>query len=212
VQKSEGFTRDGFVYITINYRLVPSVQFPENIRDVAAAIAWVYRNVAQYGGDPNCLFVMGHSAGAHLAALVSVDEKYLKAEGLDLSVIKGAVALDNAGYDIARNIEEGSRQAREIYTNAFTNDPKVWREASPLTHVKAGINIPPFFIIHVGARETTKDQSYLFAQSLQAVQVSADVYHAPEKNHMTLNRDMGKPFDAPYKAVLVFLKAQIKAN
>ncbi|GAB4544349.1 MAG: alpha/beta hydrolase [Anaerolineae bacterium] len=209
-RKSAGFTRDGYVYITINYRLIPAVQFPENITDVAAAIAWTYRNVAEYGGDPNCLFVMGHSAGAHLAALVSTDEKYLKAESLDLRVLKGTVLLDGAGYDIAKNIESANPIERGIYETAFTTDPNVWREASPVNFVQAGVNTPPFLIIYAGARVESYEQALLLAEALNAANVTADLYHAQTKNHMTLNRDLGRVFDAPYEAILAFLKAQIK--
>lgn len=209
-RKSFGFTRDGYIYITMNYRLVPDVQFPRNIQDVAAAVAWTYRNVAEYGGDPNCLFVMGHSAGAHLAALVSADEKYLKAESLDLSVIKGTVLLDGAGYDIAKNIESANLIGRGMYETAFTTDPNVWREASPVNFVKAGVSTPPYFIIHAGTRVEAYEQAVLMAEALKAANVPAEIYHALTKNHMTLNRDLGRVFDAPYQAILTFIKGQIK--
>ena len=68
--------------------------------DVAKSIRWVHDHASQYGGDPNNMFVMGHSAGAQLAAQVCTDDRYLKAEGLSLAIIKGCVPVDGDTYDV----------------------------------------------------------------------------------------------------------------
>jgi acetyl esterase/lipase len=93
------FAEQGFVTAVINYRLSPQVQHPAHIEDVARAFAWVYRNIAQYGGNPEKIFVMGHSAGGHLVALLALDEKYLQAHGLTLAAIKGAIPISGI-YDV----------------------------------------------------------------------------------------------------------------
>src|ERR1700754_5069543 len=87
--KPQAFTDKGFVFVSTNYRLLPSVDMATLIRDIAKSIRWVHEHIADHGGDPKRLLVMGHSAGAQLAALICTDDRYLKAEGVSLSVIKG---------------------------------------------------------------------------------------------------------------------------
>ena len=77
--KPRAFTDHGFVFVSTNYRLLPAVDMATLVRDVAKAIRWVHDHIAEYGGDPQRLYVMGHSAGAQLAALLCTDDRYLKA-------------------------------------------------------------------------------------------------------------------------------------
>jgi acetyl esterase/lipase len=85
--------RHGIVTVLINYRLSPLVKHPEHIKDVARAFAWAYSNIARHGGRPDQLFVVGHSAGGHLAALLVTDELYLHSVGRQAADVKGVVAL-----------------------------------------------------------------------------------------------------------------------
>ena len=130
--------------------------------DVAKAIRWTHDHAREYGGDPNTIFVMGHSAGAQLAALVCTDDRYLKAEGLSLSIIKGCVPVDVAAYDMPKQIEETAetRADRPRCKNVF-GDAESQKDLSPVTHVAKGKNIPPFLILHVADRPDTKAQSQL---------------------------------------------------
>ena len=77
--KPQVFADKGFVFVSTNYRLLPDVDMGTIVRDVATAIRWVHDHIAEYGGDPDRLLVMGHSAGARLAALICTDDRYLKA-------------------------------------------------------------------------------------------------------------------------------------
>ena len=109
--KSEVYTKPqvlngkGFVFVSINYRLLPKVDMATLTRDVAKAVRWVHDHIAEYGGDPKRLLIMGHSAGAQLAALLCTDERYLKEEGLSFAIIKGCVPVDGDTYDIPAMIE-----------------------------------------------------------------------------------------------------------
>ncbi|MCJ7586029.1 MAG: alpha/beta hydrolase [Anaerolineales bacterium] len=188
--KPEAFNAAGYVFVSVNYRLSPAVMHPIHVQDVAAAIAWVYNNIASYGGDPQQIFLLGHSAGAQIVALVATDERRLQAHGLDLSVIKGVVPLDGAGYDIPTRINSPTRGVEELYETAFGTDPAVWIDASPLYHVAAGKNIPPFLLIYAGAREEAQTQAEALAAALGDAGATAELFHAPDKNHMTVNRDL----------------------
>src|SRR5207253_4162052 len=75
--KPQAFMDKGFVFVSTNYRLLPSVDMATIVRDVAKSIHWVHEHIAEYGGDPKRLLIMGHSAGAQLAALICTDDRYL---------------------------------------------------------------------------------------------------------------------------------------
>ena len=103
--KPRAFNDKGFVFISINYTLQPDATYKDQASDVAQAIHWVHDHAREFGGAADRIFLMGHSAGAHLAALVATDDRYLKAVGMNLSQIKGVILLDGAGYDIPKQIE-----------------------------------------------------------------------------------------------------------
>jgi acetyl esterase/lipase len=102
--KPQAFVDRGFVFASTNYRFVPNVTIKQMAGDIAKSIRWAHDHAEEFGGDPNAIFVMGHSAGAQLAALVSIDDRYLKAERLSLSIIKGCVPVDGDTYDVPMQI------------------------------------------------------------------------------------------------------------
>ena len=89
--KPNGFTQQGYIFVSTNFRLVPEAEFPAHCQDIASAVAWLYENISDYGGDPERIYITGHSSGAHLAPLVGTDERYLKENGLTLNVIKAVI-------------------------------------------------------------------------------------------------------------------------
>lgn len=90
---AEALTSKGYIVVIPDYRLYPEVMFPTYMDDAALAVKWTFEHIAEHGGDPANLFVMGHSAGAQLAALVAYDGKYLERIGVDKRRIKGVVSL-----------------------------------------------------------------------------------------------------------------------
>lgn len=90
---AEALTSRGYVVVIPDYRIYPEVIFPAYMDDAALAVKWTFDNIAKYGGDPAKVFVMGHSAGAQLAALVAYDATYLDRVGIDKRRIKGVVSL-----------------------------------------------------------------------------------------------------------------------
>ena len=87
------FARAGYVVVLANYRLFPQVRFPVFVEDSARAVAWVRANINRYGGDPERLYLMGHSAGAHIAALLALDPRYLKGAGVPRKTIRGMIGI-----------------------------------------------------------------------------------------------------------------------
>jgi arylformamidase len=209
INKARYFTAQGYVYVSINYRLSPAVQHPAHIEDVSAAVSWVLDHIADYGGDPAQLTLMGHSAGAHLAALVATDERYLAAHGHTLSELSGVILLDGAGYDIPKALNELYKpgQLTKMYTDAFGTDPTAWADASPVNHVSAGKGIPPFLILHT-AREAAVAESDELAGLLKAAGVPVWSYLAEGKTHASINRDIGESGDPVTEQFRLFLSNQ----
>ncbi len=195
----------GYIVASVNYRLAPAVKHPGQVGDVRTAIAWMQKHAAKYGGDPRRIYLLGHSAGAHLAALAAVDAPRLKAAGADPSGIRGVVLLDGAGYDIPRQygaLREGGVM-KKMYRHAFTEDPAQQRDASPAYRVSA--RPPPFLILHVARRQDSRRQAALLAGALRAKGGSAKVV-AVDKTHATINADCGKPDDPVTRVIAAFLK------
>jgi arylformamidase len=213
--KPAAFVDRGYVFVAINYRFVPDATIKEIAGDVAKALRWVHRNAGQYGGDPNSIFVMGHSAGAQLAALVCIDDRYLKAEGLSLRMVKGCVPVDGDTYDVATQVKMAEAVQQRPYFDSHRR--KFGHEAaledlSAVTHVARDKGIPPFLIIHVAdyPQSRTGLQSHLLATSLiHHGGVSAKVLSVPGKTHVTLDSDLGMPGDLTTDAILRFISEQL---
>lgn len=209
LDKASYFTGNGFVYVSINYRLSPDVQHPAHIEDVAAALSWTLEHIHEYGGDPARLSLMGHSAGAHLVALVASDPRWLSIHGHSLAEIEGVILLDGAGYDIPDTIDRLYPPGRvtRMYTQAFSEDPATWVDASPVSHVSAGKGIPPFLILHTG-REAAVSESEELARLLEGAGVATWRLRFDRKTHASINREIGDPGDPVSDVILAFLQQQ----
>ena len=210
--KPQAFVDKGFVFVSVNYRFVPQVTVKEMTGDIAKAIRWVHDHAADYRGSPDKIFVAGHSAGAHLSALVCTDDRYLKAEGIALSAIKGCIPVDCAVYDIPRQLKSAGPLRSGTYTSAFGENEAEQKQLSPMTHVAKGKGIPPFLILHVANRPDATAQSQALAQALEGAGVQAKVVPGEGKTHATINNDLGLPNDAPTKAVFEFLEGLLKGR
>jgi arylformamidase len=204
--KPEAFNSRGYLLVSVDYALVPSVNYREQVRELAQAIAWVHQHIAEYGGSGDKIYLMGHSAGAHLVAMVSIDDSYLRQQKLDLGVIKGSVLLDGAAYDVATQMEQAPLEAlKQIYVTAFGSSPAQLHDASPVFHVAAGKSIPPFLIVHVSRRSDSAQQSQELSAALRRAGVKVEEYAADNKSHRTLNREFGQAGDPPTAEVFRWL-------
>jgi acetyl esterase/lipase len=216
--KPQAFMAKGFIFVAVNYRLLPNVDMATIVRDVAKAIHWVHGHVADYGGDPNRLLIMGHSAGAQLAALICTDERDLKAEGLSLDIIKGCVPVDGDTYDVPAIIEtaetrwrvHGLPRANFGHREKFGNDPAKHRDFSAVTHVTKDKGIPPFLILHVAGHPDTTAQAQRLGNVLKDAGLAATVFAAKETTHTRINADLGQPDDPATKVLFEFLEKALK--
>ena len=209
------FTERGFVFVSTNYRLLPTVSMEVLIRDVAKSLGWVHKNITNYGGDPERIFVMGHSAGAQLAALLCTDDSYLKSEDVTFDNLMGCVPIDGDTYDlpaIIMTVESGLTfhglpLPEYGHRVKFGNDPQKHIEFSAVTHVEKGKGIPPFLILHVAENPNTTAQSRRLGAVLDKAGIPVLVFGAGETTHQMLNANLGKPDDPATEELFKFLDA-----
>ncbi len=175
------FARRGFVTVITSYRLAPDNVFPSQPEDVATALGFVYDNIAEYNGDRNKIFIGGHSAGAHLVALVILDEKYQKFYKFDRTKIKGVTLLSGV-YIISEEFLIKERYSKLAY-KVFTEDKKVWRDASPFYHIEKK-KLPPFLICYAEKDWLLlKYQSKIMHKKLVKYGIESEIHEVPTKNH-----------------------------
>lgn len=218
--KPKVFVERGFVFVSTNYRLLPQVEMDVLIRDVAKSLGWVHKHIAEYGGDPNRIFVMGHSAGAQLAAILCTDHRYLEAEGVSFKSLRGCVPVDGDTYDIPamiitaelRQTVHGLPLPENGHRVKFGNDPKKHIDFSAVTHVAKGKDIPPFLILHVAGHPDVSAQARRLANALEKAEVPTTVFGARETTHVKLNADLGLPNDPATKELYKFIEPLAKGN
>ena len=181
--------RHGLQLISTDYRLAPEVTAREQAQDLALAVAHIRRG---HPGRP--VVLVGHSAGAHLVALVGIDPEYLGAHGMAPSDLEGVIPLDGAGYDATQPRRPGpvGRILEGLYEQAF-GDQRA--ELSPILRVRPGVAYPPFLIFHVASREDSREQSETLARVLIEAGGHAEVVSAPGDSHRDINVEFGQAGD-----------------
>ncbi len=192
----------GYAVASLNYRLVPEATVEQQAEDIAAALALLKHRFAQ-----RFISLVGHSAGAHLVALVGTDPTYLHDAGLTFADIAGIIPLDGAAYDVAAQLEDGPRVMQRTYRQAFGGGPARQARLSPTAQAVAP-NAAEFLILHV-ERDDGARQSAALARALRQAGTEAEVRGFAGKGlrgHMEINRRLGDP-DYPATAVVdAFLK------
>lgn len=180
----ERFAAAGYVTVVISYRLSPRVSHPAHVEDAAAAFAWVKRNVKQHGGDPERIIVIGHSAGAYLAMLLATDSRYLAAHKLSPADIRGLVPVSGFYWVEKRGV------APDRPTSVWGTDQKVWIDASPAHHLRAGL--PPILLIDTDGDEDWRQQQKVdLAAALRAAgNKDVTTHQVKGRTHMSVWTEM----------------------
>jgi arylformamidase len=193
-EKPGHYLAQGYGFASINYRLVPAAAVEQQAQDVADALAYLIRQAVPLGFDATRVVLMGHSAGAHLSALVGTDLQYLKKAGLGPKSLRGVVPLDGACYDVPRQIAEGGGFMQDTYQQAFGGEKQRQLELSP-THHAAAPNAPAFLILHV-QRVDGAAQSKAFGEALTKSGTQVEVRGFEGRGlqgHAEINRRLGDP-------------------
>lgn len=191
----EFFAQKGVGCVIPNYRLTPKVQHPAHVQDIAAAFAWVCENIESYGGRRDRVFLFGHSAGGHLAALLATDDKYLREHGRGIAEIRGVIAMSGV-HQIYPAIP--------IFRKAFGPGLDEHRDASPIHHVRNGC--PPFLLLYA-----ENDLPFLarmaeeMNQALKKHGCDSACVRVPERNHISILVKLVEEGDLAQARIVEFL-------
>lgn len=205
--KQVHYPASGYAYASINYRLVPDATVEQQAADVAAALAHLLTRADALGIDRTRVVLMGHSAGAHLVALVGTDERYLRGAGLSFADLDGVIPIDGAAYDVPAQMQDGPKIMQDTYAQAFGTDPARQRALSP-TLQAAAPNAPAFLIPHVQRADGIRQSEALAAalRSAGARAETASFEGTGLRGHGEINRSMGDPAYAATPVVDAWLK------
>ena len=222
-RKRDLFTGAGYVFASLNYRLSPDdisaqapdrVKFPDHPHDVGEALGWLSQHVAEYGGDPTRMLLIGHSAGAHIVSLVSTDPRYVEAYGVEPWQLIGTVSLDTEAFDIADRIAEGTPARRDLFYSAFATlaenavssswvlgSPVVWADPADTRFL---------FVVQAGIADRIADNE---AMASALGQDPAGVFAAPY-DHEGINDAVGAPDDSAGEtaAIIDFFGRMVTAS
>jgi acetyl esterase/lipase len=181
--------KERFLFVSVNYRIGDAGQYPVAQQDVANAVAWVHDNIARYGGNPNRMFLSGHSSGAALVARVATGETFLKNAGKDLGVVKGAITIDGGNFE----------------PRPGAGTPQL----SPIESVSRGKYVPPLLLLHIGNGGGSERDAASMAAAMRAAGHRAEVVELSGKDHFSASSDIGRHGDPATNAVHRFLSGLI---
>ncbi|WP_368564720.1 alpha/beta hydrolase [Pseudoxanthomonas sp. UTMC 1351] len=192
----------GYILVSTNYRMLPDTMPLEQARDVARALAAVQKRAAQWGGDASRVLLMGHSAGAHLAALVGASASLWREAGAMKP--RGVVSLDSGALDVPDMMQRP--RIPRLYHRAFGSDTSDWVAASP--HHQLTRDAVPMLLVCSTRRPDACPQGRTMAEKARSLGVAMDVL--PEDlSHTQLNRELGLP-SAYTDAVDAFVRRQLR--
>jgi acetyl esterase/lipase len=191
-KKPEYFTGKGYVFVSIDYRLLPEAEVAVQANDVEAAFAYLRKNIAKYGGDPARIAVMGHSAGCHLAALTGLRG--------GLPGVGALVLCDVENYDLEAFMAAKTKD--KIYGSAFP-DPSQWEALSPTTY--AGTRQHPPVLIAYSRVRGHREAAVKFAGKLEAAGTDVALFDGRAYSHFSINRGFGTEEGGMTGATMAFL-------
>lgn len=179
----------GYVVVSTNYRLVPSAGPVEQARDVARALSTLQGRARTWGLDPTRVVLMGHSAGAHLVALLGADPDMLRQAGALMP--RGVVALDSGALDVTALMTQP--RVPQLYKNAFGSDRRYWRKSAPLDQL-ARKSLPILMVCSSSRQRPTSPCDEARDLHSKATALGVKSYVLPvAMSHADINRKLGTP-------------------
>lgn len=176
--------KKGIVLVVPDYRMGNAINYEMMAGDVALAIKWTKKNIVNFGGDSSNVFISGHSAGGHLAALVATDKQYTDQLNMNNS-LKGTILIDAFGLDIYSYLKNSTYKKDSIYTSTFSRSEKTWKQASPVNHLHDGM--PPFLIfLGTNTFPAVTTDNNIFFKAVKKYQPQTQLILKKHKNHFEM--------------------------
>ncbi len=193
------FAKNDVVTVIPNYRLSPNTNYEGMAEDVVKAIRWTQGHIEAYGGDAEQIYLMGHSAGGHLIALVTTNHKY----GIKNDEVKGVILNDAAGLDMKSYLDKYPPTSEHNYDVTWTFNPENWRNASPVYFLDE--QSPPF-LIYVGEKTypSIQSQNLTFLEALNKYQPNVKIHYL-NKKHVPMMSHYFFPWVDRYEEILEFI-------
>ncbi len=200
------YAAHGIGVAVINYRLLPTVLWREQIADVAQATAWVHSHIAEYGGDPQRMFIGGHSAGAQLVTRVALDPEPLARVGLSPAHLCGVIPVSGAGFDLTDEKTYALGESPAFFAQRFDTGKGDWqRDASPVTYARPGA--PPFLLLYCGGEtKSLKRQSQRLSEVLSRNGIPNQTVIVPGQSHARIVLTLSRPDKTAGPAILDFIR------
>lgn len=198
------WSRKGIVCVIIDYPLSPEATYRQMADYSARSVKWVKDNIQNYGGNPDQIFISGHSAGGHLAALIAIDDQYFKKLNM-LNPIKGLILIDAAGLDMYGYLLEEKPSGENTYLKTFTKDQKDWKDASPLYHLHK--EMPPVTIFRgENTYPSIISSNEKFRIALNEFAPGTPYEIIKNKKHIPMITQFFNPWNKSYNRILGFIK------
>ena len=196
--------RKDVLTVIVDYPKSPKANYDEMANDVALSVKWVKENISKYGGDPNKIFISGHSAGGHLAALVTIKKDYFERVHI-ANPIKGLILIDAAGLDMYGYLMGENLETGNSYLTTFTSDPKEWKAASPMFFLHN--NMPPMLMFQGGRTyPSIKESNARFLVALKPYVPNPDFHVIKGKKHVPMILQFFNSYNPRYKMITDFMK------
>jgi len=200
--KPLAFVSNGFVFASMNYPLIPEASLLEMAQGIAESVGWLVRNATDFGGDPTKIFLLGHSAGAHLVSLLGTNESFLERAGVPLTSLLGVISLDTVAYNLPTLIDSANGSFQK---QIFKGNEAFFETVSPWHHVSQRLTTPPFLIFYSEGRIDALSQTIPFGEHLRSAGQEAVVLEAKGRNHEALDTKLGMRGDKVTALIQEFL-------
>lgn len=191
------FNANGYVFVSVNYTLVPRGTVEGQMGEIDAAIGFVADNAARFGGDAGNISLMGHSAGAHLVTMAVVNPGPRAQALLAKGALRAVIANDTIAYDIAQIAAGAGGRLPRLYRRPFSEDPARWAALSPISYAADARDLPRFLLTYsaqgnAAARAMAVNN---FANMLRGAGAEVRVFDGAGYNHMQISRAVGVEAD-----------------
>ncbi|MCK4667743.1 alpha/beta hydrolase [Candidatus Dependentiae bacterium] len=200
---ANSFAKEGIVSVIVSYRLSPQHKHPSQMEDVTSAIFYVFKNIHKYNGNPEDIYLCGHSAGAHISSYIFFNKEFSKTHNLDIDKLKGVILISGV-YDFSRRYPVSNRHKKAII-GTFGSTPEELKEASPVTYIT---DYKPELFICYAERDikVLKIQSKELAHKLDKKKLKYKIKEVPVHNHFSEIIFTVHKSDPLRKEILNFIK------